>query len=417
MTRKTLAWIAAVVVVIAAVVGIAWGSALSAPASGTLALAGDVRAQSVTVNAPAIVYPAIDTSVGIATTATAGPPARSSAGMSVSMSRLPVVSGRLAAVYVGLGSRVTTGQPLVQLDTAMLDLGVEQAEANATRARTQVDVLDSLLDTLGGSAQTVATARAKLLATGSTLTAALSQAEAGRVKLLSAIAALEQVISHLPTSTPMPPTSTVPPGRRSPNPVVVLAQLKAQLAQLDAAIVKLRSGLALLASGKAQLASASSQLDTARSQLETARDVANIMVGAQELGVSVAEVERDQARILSPVSGVVTYVLAAGSTAMVGTPLDAITPDRPVLVDTYVADNQIAGVSVGERADVSYDSAPGAVLHGRVTIIAASSTFPPTSFPTNLIHLTRALEVTITLDRGPAPPPGTPVDLVIHTHG
>jgi multidrug resistance efflux pump len=102
---------------------------------------------------------------------------------------------------------------------------------------------------------------------------------------------------------------------------------------------------------------------------------------------------------------------------MVGTPLDTIVPDRPVLVDTYVADSQLGAVRVGERVDLGYDSDPGAVLHGQVTTIGSSSVFPPSSFPTNLIHLTRALRVTVTLDLGPAPPPGTPVDLTIHTNG
>jgi X-X-X-Leu-X-X-Gly heptad repeat protein len=198
---------------------------------------------------------------------------------------------------------------------------------------------------------------------------------------------------------------------------VLLAQLKAKLAQLDAGLTLLHAGFGQLATGRAQLASASSQLATARDQLRTARDVAGIAAEAQDLGIQVAQLERGQARVLSPVSGRVTYTLAAGSIAMVGTPLDTIAPDRPVLVDTYVADSQLGLVRLGQSVDVTYDSEPDAVLHGHVTIIGSSSTFPPTSFPTNLIHLTRALRVTITLDRGPAPPPGTPVDLTIHTRG
>jgi membrane fusion protein (multidrug efflux system) len=398
MNRRAIAWVAAaVLVVLVVVVGVLWGRSLMAQPAGELALAADVRAQSVVVNAPVIVYPAIDVSIGIPTSGTPTPSAsRGAAGLSAS--RLPTVSGRVTEVYVTLGSRVTTGQPLAQLDTAMLDLGVTQAKAAATRARTQVSVLDSTLDTLANTADTLATTRSKLVT-------ALSQATSGRAKLVSAIAALEAVVSHLPTSTPPPATSTVPP-----DPRILLAQLKAQLAQLNAALAVLRSGLAKLATGSAQLT-------TARAQLGTAHDVLEITAQAQELGIQVAEVERDQARILSPVSGVVTYVLSAGSVAMVGTPLDTIVPDRPVLVDTYVADSQVGPVRVGERADVSYDSDPGAVLRGQVTTVGSASVFPPSSFPTNLIHLTRALRVTVTLDLGPAPPPGTPVDLTIHTNG
>jgi multidrug resistance efflux pump len=337
------------------------------------------------------------------------------------------VAGRIVKDYVALGSAVTTGQPLAQLDTAMLDLGVAQARTAAIRAHAQVAVLDSALDTLSDNQSKLTTAKSKLAtagsqlaSAGSQLSTALSQATAGRAQLVAAIAALEKLISHMPTSTSMP-TSTPPPG---PNPRVLLAQLKAKLAQLDAAIAllqagfgKLATGQAQLATGRAQLASAGSQLAKARDQLQTARDVAGIAAEAQDLGIQVAQVERGQARVLSPVSGRVTYTLSAGSLAMVGTPLDTITPDRPVLVDTYVADSQLGLVRLGQTVDVTYDSEPDAVLHGRVTTIGSSSTFPPTSFPTNLIHLTRALRVTITLDRGPAPPPGTPVDLTIHTRG
>ncbi len=395
--RAVVSTAAAVLVVLLIVVGVLWQRSLVAQSAGELVLAADVRAQSVVVNAPVIAYPSIDVSIGIPTSGSPAPSAAHGAPSS-SSSRLPTVSGRVTEVYVVLGSRVTTGQPLVQLDTVMLDLGVTQAKAAATRAHAQVAVLDSALHTLSNTAGTLATTRSKLVT-------ALAQATSGRAQLVTAIAALEQIVSRLPTSTPPPSTSTVPP-----DPRILLAQLKAQLAKLDAALAVLRTGLAQLATGSAQLT-------TARAQLVTAADVLGIVAQAQDLGIRVAEVERDQARVLSPVSGVVTYVLPTGSVAMVGTPLDTIVPDRPVLVDTYVADSQLSAVRVGERADLSYDSDSGVILHGQITTIGSSSVFPPSSFPTSLIHLTRALRVTVTLDLGLAPPPGTPVDLTIHTNG
>jgi HlyD family secretion protein len=403
----------AAVLVLVLVVGVIWQQTLGAQGAGTMSLAGDVRAQSVTVNSPAIVYPRIDPTIGIPSTSTpAASTSRSSSGAS---SRLPVVSGAVAEVFVSQGSRVTTGQPLAELDTTMLDLGVSQAKAAAKRAHTQVGVLTSMLGTISDSTGKLATAKTQLAVARAKLVTGLAQATAGRAQLVASIAALEAMLSHLPTSTPAP-TSTVPPGGGT-NPATLLAQLKAKLVQLDAAIALLHKAFAQLAMGKTQLATAGSQLSTARSQIETGRDVARIAAQAQDLGIEVAQVERDQARILSPVSGVVTYVLPVGSVAMVGTPLGTITPDRPTLVDTYVADSQLGAVKLGARVDVGYDSDPGAVLRGQVTTIGSASTFPPTSFPTSLIHLTRAFRVTITLDRGPAPPPGTPVDLTIDTNG
>ena len=414
MTRRVISWAAvAVLVVIVVVVAVLWERSLTAEPAGALPLAGDVRAQSVMVSAPTIVYPSINTSIGIATSGSPAPSSSRRPSTSGPGSRTPTVAGRITRVYVALGSRVTTGEVLAQLDTTMLDLGVAQARTAAIRARAQLGLIQSSLDTLSTASGKLATARSKLATAGSKLAAALAQATAGRAKLVAAIAALEKIVAHLPPGSPSP-TST-PPG--APNPRVLLAQLKAKLAQLDAALALLHSGVGQLATGRAQLATAGSQLATARTQLHTARDVATIVAQAQELGIQVAEVERSQARVFSPVSGLVTYVLPAGSIAMVGTPLDTITPDRPVLVDTYAADSQLGLIKIGDRADAGYDSDPTAVFHGRVTAVGTRSTFPPTSFPTDLIHLTRALRVTVTLDRGPAPPPGTPVDLTIYTNG
>jgi len=41
------------------------------------------------------------------------------------------------------------------------------------------------------------------------------------------------------------------------------------------------------------------------------------------------------------------------------------------------------------------------------------SALPPTSFPTSIVHMTRAVRVTIRLDDGLTAPPGTPVDVEI----
>jgi multidrug resistance efflux pump len=99
---------------------------------------------------------------------------------------------------------------------------------------------------------------------------------------------------------------------------------------------------------------------------------------------------------------------------MVGAPLVSVQYDGPRLVDTYLTPDQIPLISIGSPADITYDSGKGLVLHGKVSVIGSTYEYPPTSFPTNVVHMTRTTKVTITLDSGSRVPPGTPVDVSIH---
>ena len=100
---------------------------------------------------------------------------------------------------------------------------------------------------------------------------------------------------------------------------------------------------------------------------------------------------------------------------MMNAPLFRIAPDTPALIDTYLTAEQLTFVRVGDPAEVSYDSAAGIVLTGSVTGIGEDSAFPPTTFPTEIVHMTRTTRVTVTLESGARPPAGTPVDLTIRT--
>jgi multidrug resistance efflux pump len=101
---------------------------------------------------------------------------------------------------------------------------------------------------------------------------------------------------------------------------------------------------------------------------------------------------------------------------MVGAPLFRIRPDQQALVDTYLTGDQLTKVRLGTLADITYDSGDGAVLHGRLHLIDDQALYPPTSFPTNVVHMTDTVKLTFQLDSGANPPPqGTPVDIAIHT--
>ena len=416
MSRRDI--LASLAVVLASVaLGFAlYANSATAATPGVIALAGDVRVDENVVRAPAITYPTPDYTVGIPTPAS-GSPKKRAAVAPASASRLPVVSGFLSATLVAQGDHVAKGQPIALLDTTMLDLGVRQAGTARAKARVTVDVLDNNLDTMAGARAKLVTARAKLVKARASLVTAraslittIGVLTKKRAALMAQISTIEQLIIRFPPAGP----PNVPPYP------MLLAGLRRGMAGLDAGITgakaglaKMSVGLATMSTGLAKMSAGLAKLDTARTQLQGVRKLAVVNIRAQDVAVALAKARRDAATVTSPVDGVVTYVRPAGTAVMVGAPLVRIRPDGPTYVYTYLASDQLAQVAVGSSASVSFDSGPGRILAGRVSHVDDVAALPPTSFPTSIVHMTRAVRVTIRLDDGLTAPPGTPVDVEI----
>jgi len=416
MSRRVILSSLAVMLASVAIGFALYAKSATAATPGVIALAGDVRVDENVVRAPAITYPTPDYTVGIPTPASAAPKKRA-AGAPASTSRLPVVSGFLAEALVAQGDHVAKGQPVALLDTAMLDLGVRQAETARAKARATVAVLDNNLDTMASARSTLVTARAKLVAARASLVTARASLVTAigvltkkRAALVAQISTIEQLIVRFPPAGP----PNVPPYP------VLLAGLRQGLTGLDAGItgakaglVKMSAGLATMSTGLAKMSSGLAKLDTARKQLQGVRKLAVVNVGAQDVAVELAKARRNAATVTSPVDGVVTYVRPAGTAVMVGAPLVRIRPDGPAYVYTYLTPDQLVQIAIGSAASISFDSSAGRILAGRVSHVDDVSALPPTSFPTSIVHMTRAVRVTIRLDDGLTAPPGTPVDVEI----
>jgi multidrug efflux pump subunit AcrA (membrane-fusion protein) len=422
VSRRTLAVTAVMVVLALVAVGV-WESLSSRVAPGTIALAGDVQADVRTVQAPAITYPSPDFSVGFPK-----PPGAPKSGGAPSASRSqpkasqqPTISGSIDAVYVRQGDRVNAGQKIVRLDTKVLELGVKQAQYAADKAHADVAVVGKSLDTVQTNQDKLVTARGQLataqqqLATaGQQLATAQSQALAGRAQVVAGIAAVEAIINGPHPPGPWPPAELT----------AKLAQLKTTLAGIDAGLAQLPAAQALLATGKAQLATGKAQLATgaqalrdAKKQLQRAQAVLTQVAKGQDILVDLAKYRVRQATLYAPVSGIVTDARTAGTVAMVGAPLVRIMPDEHTKIVSYLAPQELTAVVVGSKAKVDFDSNTRGPLAGHVTEIALKAQFPPTRFPTSIVHMTNTVRVTVTLDNGAWAPPGTPVDLTIATNG
>jgi multidrug resistance efflux pump len=401
VTRRTIATLVAVILVAAAVGFGLYARSASAVTPGVIAVAGDVRVDEYVVKAPAISWPVPDYAVGIPTSATPSP---RKGGPPAGASRTPTVSGFMTDVYVTEGAHVTSGRVLARLDATMLDLGVAQAKAAQTRARTSIDVLDNGLDKIDTARAKLLTARAKLLTARASLVATIGVLVKTKASLVASIAAITKIINQ-----PGGPPPHVPPYP------VLLAGLKAGLRGLTKGLAGAKTGLAKMSQGLALMSKGLSQLADARQQLEGFRRLAVINLRAQGVAVQLAEAKRAAATIVSPVDGLVTFARPAGTVVMVGAPVVRIRPDGLTHVTTYLTADELTQVSVGSKVTVGFDSNPGGPLSGAVTDLGDVAVVPPTGFPTDIVHMTRAVKVTIVLDQGQTAPPGTPVDVQIQT--
>lgn len=400
MSRRS-AVVALVVTALVAAAGIGlYVRAASAVTPGAIVLAGDVRAEEYVVRAPSITLPTPDYTVGIVTPPTAAPKKRTTGAPAGSASRAPVVSGFLSEVTVTEGSRVATGQVLARLDATMLDLGVTSAQAAATKARDDLDVLEHGISKLQDARTKLVTARRTLTAARASLAATITVLVRTRSSLEASITAVQAIIAH---------TGPVPPYP------AILAGLQNAVTGLNAGLAGARKGLATINAGLAKMAKGLAQIDTGLTQLRAARKLARVNIKAQDVAALIAQTRRDYATIVSPVSGVVTFARIAGTAVIVGAPIVRIRPDGPTRVDTYLTTDQLAQVTIGTPVTVDFDSNTGDPKTGRIAVINGAAVVPPTGFPTAIVHMTRAVRVTIELDPGQTAPPGTPVDIEIRT--
>jgi HlyD family secretion protein len=377
--------------------------AASANTPGLIVVAGDVHADELIVRAPAVTAPTPDYTVGIVTTATASARKRPGAP-AASMSRGPVVAGFLSEVLVTQGSVVTSGQVIARLDTTMLDLGVSSAEAAASKARADLDALDHTISKLTDARAKLVTGRTTLIGVRASLATTITALLNTRTSLETSIAAIEALIAG-----PGGPPPHIPPYP------VLLAGMQAGLAQLNTGIAGAQAGLGTIDANLVKMAKGLAQMDSGLKQLRDVRKLAEVNIEAQDVAVQLAKARLATATIVSPADGVVTFTRMAGTAVMVGAPIVRIRPTGPVRVDTYLTTDQLAQVAVGTPVTVDFDSNTGAALTGHVAVIGTTAVVPPTGFPTAIVHMTRAVRVTIELDPGQTAPAGTPVDIEIRT--
>jgi multidrug resistance efflux pump len=445
-----------VLVVLVIVVAVALGMWLvgqgEAGPAHRIEVAGNVRTNTYTVLAPPISLPTPDFTVGLPSDPSepAGsrrqspsPSAASGRAAATRAAMMPSLAGVITSMTVSAGDIVAKGDVIAQLDTTLLEIGVRQAQTAAAKAHADVDVLSANLGDIDEGRDNLASARSKLVNAQSKLASTRKEIESKRAELADArkkaVAGqkqIEQQIEQLEAmldrggdsvpGTPTPAPSLTPGG---PRPEQMLAALKAKLAEVKAGIRQIDAGIAQiddafdqLDAGKSkieqgwnQLATGARALDDAERKVRDARDVLGAVADAADVGVALAKVKLSAATIVAPLDGVVTSARTAGTVAMVGAPIARIEASgERQLVDTYLTAEQLRHIEVGSAVRVKTDSLSGEAS-GRIVFLGTGFVYPPTSFPTSIVHMTRAVKVTAALDPDDQVPAGTPVDLTITT--
>ncbi|MBU1752226.1 MAG: efflux RND transporter periplasmic adaptor subunit, partial [Chloroflexi bacterium] len=365
-----------------------------------------------------------------------------------------LVAGRVNTVYAHQGDTVQAGDTLVQLDTALIDAQIKQAEAavagaeaqlaqaragatpsqvaameaqlaqaTAAQAGTQQALTD--LDAIRAHPQELdlqiektraqwheaqrqvqqARAamlmsealrdRAKELAYYPGTDAAKSMYESAQARYTAAVATYETAITgEKATKKALDQLIVI---RSNPQSVdAEIDKVKGQYAQATAAVGAAQAGVNAVKAG-----ASAEQIALAQAN-----------VRQKEAEVHALEAQWAKMTLRAPVSGIVLKeVLHLGEMAAAGNTVLTIANLEEVTLTIYVPEDQVGRVSVGQRAEASVDSFPGRTFPGQVTFISSQAEFTPKGSATkeDRVSMVFAVRISVPNPDG-ALKPGLPAD-------
>lgn len=188
-----------------------------------------------------------------------------------------------------------------------------------------------------------------------------------------------------------------------------IAQVRAIIAQLTAGIAKIDAGLVKARTAVHTLTDALDTIADARRTLRNNRVLATVAIASADVGVRSAGVARGLAVVKAPVAGTVVRMADPGDVLSPGATLATIREDGPTTATAWLPPDTLSRVCLGASAGVTGDWATGGALTGTITRIGDRADYPPTTYATDEVHLTRAIPVQVTVT-GTAPA-GVPADV------
>ncbi len=404
----------------------------------SLVVVGTVNTELVTIQAPTLEWPRPNLDAGFAPSSTArasGAKAGASGATSAATSDLArrsddparVLSGwstraPLKSVEVSQGQRVSAGQVVARFDVSALRAAVAARQADEAVATARRGVLEAAIEKtstaeadLNANRAKVATALATATRARTDLVAKRAQATRAQADLSAKLAAARAALAKL---------QALAAGPNAPDP----AQLQAQIAQLRAGIAQLtnglaqvrvgitriNAGLAKIEAGQAKATSALGQMDRGlerivegRATLRRQRPLVDVAIEAAATATAQARRQEELATLTAPVDGIVVDVANPGDLLAPGAAVVTIRPSTRPAATAWLSPDQLGRTCVGATARVSGDwMAPGQGYAAAVSRIGDAATYPPTSQATQEVHLTRAVQVEVTVTSG-GPPDAT----------
>lgn len=274
----------------------------------------------------------------------------------------PRIAGQVTKVLAKDNQQVRAGQLLVEIDPADYQARLNQLLAQEAQARTQL-------------AQTQAQVQ-------------LSKASYGQAQASAMGAAAQATNAHEDLARYQLLKRTQP---------LALAQ-----EQLDSAIASARNTADQEEAAEKQARGAQEQIEVAEAQTAGA-EAAIKSIDAQ---VAQGALDLSYTRIVAPVAGhVAQRSVAVGDYVSPGQELLAIVPLK-VWVTANFKETELAHMRPGQHADISIDSCPQAILHGRVDSIQrgagqAFGVLPPENATGNWVKVVQRVPVKIVFDRAP----------------
>lgn len=266
------------------------------------------------------------------------------------------VGGNILAVAVHDYQTVKAGDPLVEIDPADYQAAVEAAEAAVAGARAALDNLKNQ-EALQG--------------------ALVSQAEAEQTSAVAIATEMQQEFDRQGVLLKGGLVGTVQQVQQA---TANLGKASAEVLAAGAAVVAQKRQLDVLVGQEASLRAS---LDAAQANLKTAQ---------LKLGYT---------KVVAPFDGTVgTRQVQVGDYVNVGTNLIAVVPIPAVYVMANFKETQLTRVEPGQPVDITVDTFPGDVLHGRVERLSPASgavfaLLPPDNATGNFTKVVQRIPVRI----------------------
>lgn len=345
---------------------------------------------------------------------------------------VPEIGGRVADLRVKEGDVVNAGDVLVQLDTALIDAQLLQAQAAVAAANADLaqalagarqeeiaaaqGAVEQTMGARDGAQQTIRDMRA-LRTNPQTLNAQITEAR-GR----SALA--EAQIGQAQANADLARVERDRYGEASVEYRTADGEYRAALAELDAAnaarngaenTLKKLLGMkarpiqlnAQVNAAQAQLAQAEAQLAQAQAALDafkagaSAEQIAMVRAGVKqaEAALALLQIQRSKLSLRAPIGGVITKrAVNLGETASVGAPLLTLANLDTVKLTVYLPASQLARVALEQRVRVRLDAYPDRSFEGRVVFVSPRAEFTPRNVQTSEERAATVFTVKIALE-------------------